>query len=384
MKITKLETIVVDLPNRYAYGYNGLQVPIGNYVILRIETDEGLVGLGEAPTLPDWGGEFARYYGEDTVTAVRMIEHYFAPVLIGEDPTNISALLNKLDVPVQGHMSAKSAVDLALHDLAGKAMGVPVYKLLGGKLRDKIDVCYSVGIADPQQQAEEAGAAAADGIKAMQVKMRGNPEIDLQVIAAVRKAVGDQVELYPDINQGYSTAKQAIMSINAMREYDISAVEQPVEGRRAMAKVTAAVDVPVWTDEGVWTPQDALEVIQQNCADAITIYYSKSGGLQRSLQVGHIAAAAGMPTNLNGALETGIGNAANLHLAAALHGNVRPSVIPVTTLEGREICKAGGVFYTDDIVTEPFEYNDGALTVPEGPGLGVELDMNKVERYRVS
>jgi len=358
-------------------------VPIGNYVILRIETDAGLVGLGEAPTLPDWGGEHGRYYGEDPHTAVRMLEHYFAPILIGQDPTNIAPLLHKLDVPVRGHMSAKSAVDLALHDLAGKALGVPVYKLLGGRMREAVDVCYSVGIAPPEEQAREAEIAAADGIRFMQVKVPGDPKTDREMIAAVRDAVGSDVEIYPDINQGYTTAKQAIQSINAMEEFGISAVEQPVEGRRAMAEVTAAVRVPVWADESAWTPQDALEVIQQACADAITIYYSKAGGLQRGLQVGHIAAAASMPINLNGALETGVGNAANLHLAAALQGEVLPSVIPVTTLEGRETCKAGGVFYTDDIITEPFPYSEGALAVPEGPGLGVELDMDKVDRYRV-
>ncbi|MCP4979883.1 MAG: mandelate racemase [Gammaproteobacteria bacterium] len=383
MKITRVESIVVDLPNRYAYGYNGLQVPIGNYVILRIETDSGLVGLGEAPTLPDWGGEFSRYYGEDPTTAVHMIEKYLTPLLIGEDPTNISALLQKLDVPVMGHNSAKSAIDLALHDLAGKAMNVPVYKLLGGKFRDWIDICYSVGIAEPEIHAEEARLAAEDGIRSMQVKVGLSPELDIQSMAAIREAVGPDVEIYPDANQAYKTPKLAIRTINAMKEYGITAVEQPVEGRRAMAHVTRELDIMVWTDEGVWTPQDALEVIQQGCADAISLYYSKSGGLQRTMQVGLIAAAAGFPTNLNGALETGIGNAANLHIAAALHGEVRPSVIPVTTLEGREVCKVGGVFYRDDIITEPFTYQNGSLRVPEGPGLGVELDMDKVERYRV-
>ncbi len=385
MKITRLETIVVDLPNRWeGYGWHGLQIPIGNYVILRIETDSGIVGLGEAPVLPDWSGEHGRYSGEDTVTAPHVIKTYFAPLLVGADPLNISTLLRQIDVPLKGHKFAKSAVDLALHDIAGKAMGVPVYQLLGGAMRDKAAICHSVGNASPEFEAEEAAGTAADGIKTMQIKVEGIPQEDCAIIKAIREEIADQVDIFPDINQGYSNPKQAISAIRAMEEFGICAVEQPVEGRRPMARVTAAVNVPVWTDEGVWSPYDAMEVVGQESADAISIYYSKSGGLQRAMEIGVIAAAAGMPVNLNGALETGVGNAGNLHLIAALRAEVLPSVIPVTTIKGKETCKVGGVFYTDDIITEPFPYENGCLAIPDKPGLGVELDPEKIERYRVA
>jgi muconate cycloisomerase len=161
-------------------------------------------------------------------------------------------------------------------------------------------------------------------------------------------------------------------------------VEQPVEGSEAMARVAHAVSVPIIADEGAWTVQDALAIVRHDAADAISIYYSKAGGLARAMQVGTIAAAAGLPVNVNGALETGIGNAANLHLAAALPGQVLPAVIPVTTLAGREQSRVGGVFYTDDIVTEPFTLQDGCLSVPHRPGLGVELSPEKISRYRVA
>ena len=249
MNITRVETIVVQLPNRWAYGWHGLQIPIGRYVLLRLETDTGLEGLGEAPTLPDWGGENSRYNGEDPDTAVHIIQKYFAPILIGSDPRDISSILARLDVPVRGHMCAKSAVDMALHDIAGKAAGVPVYQLLGGAMRRNIPICHSVGIASPGDAAREARMAAEDGIMAMQVKVEGDTETDRAVIAAIRQAVGDKVNIYPDINQGYRTPKQAIRSVRAMEPYGISAVEQPVEGRRLMTEVTAGVSVPVWTDE---------------------------------------------------------------------------------------------------------------------------------------
>ncbi len=384
MKITRVETFVVELPRRWAYSWHALQAQIGRYVILRLETDAGLTGLGEAPVLPDWGGEHARYYGEDPATAVHIVHRYLAPILMGADPLTIPELLERMDTPVRGHLNCKSAVDLALHDLAGKALGVPVYQLLGGALRRKIPICHSVGLAPPADAAREAAAAAADGIRTMQVKVDGEPSGDRAVIAACRKAVDAEVSLYPDINQGYRTPKQAIVAINSMIEFGISMVEQPVEGLEAMARVTEAVAVPVMADEGAWTPQDAVEIVRRRAADAISIYYSKSGGLRRALQVGLIAAAAGLPVNVNGALETGVGNAANLHLAAALEGTVLPAVIPVTTLKGREQARVGGVFYTDDIITDPFPFADGCLTVPDRPGLGVELDPEKVARYRVA
>ena len=384
MKITRVETIEVQLPNRWeGYGWNGLQIPIGNYLILRLETDTGLEGLGEAPTLPDWGGEHHRYYGEDPKIGAHVIEKYFKPILLGADPRNISSLLAAIDVPLRGHNCAKSAVDLALHDLAGKAAGVPVYQLLGGAMRTKAAVCHSVGIAAPEFAAEEAAGTARDGVKTMQIKVSGKPDEDLAIIRAIREKVGYEVDIFPDINQGYKNVKQAVRSIKAMQEFGICGVEQPLEGRRRMARVVSSVDVPVWTDEGVWTPYDAMEVVNQESADALSIYYTKAGGLQRAMEIGAIAAAAGMPVNLNGALETGVGNAGNLHLIAALRAEVCPSVIPVTTIAGREVCKIGGVFYNDDIVKDPFHYEDGYLHVPDRPGLGVELDMEKIERYRV-
>ncbi len=384
MKITRLETMVVELPRRWPYRWRTLRVGIGRYLILRVETDEGIVGLGEAPVIPDWGGEHGRYYGEDPVTAAHVIKEYLAPAVTGADPFAITDLLARMDVAVRGYPYCKAAVETAVYDIVGRALRTPVYQLLGGCLRRKIPVCHSVGLAPPEDAAREAAAAAADGITMLQVKVGGNPEADRAVIAAVRGAIGDGVRFYPDVNRGYRTPKEAIAAIEAMAELGICMVEQPVEGMEAMARVAEAVRVPVMADEGMWTPQDAIEIVRRRAADALSIYFTKAGGLHRSMQIGAIAAAAGLPVNVNGSIEMGVGNAANLHLAAALEGIVLPAVIAVTTLASREVVKVGGVFYTDDIITEPFPYEDGCLVVPDRPGLGVDLDTAKVARYRVA
>ena len=272
----------------------------------------------------------------------------------------------------------------ALLDILGKRAGVPVYQLLGGAARKRVELCHSVGIAAPADAAEEAAQVAADGIRWLQIKVPGDPAEDLRIVKAIRAAVGDDVNIFPDINRGYRNAKTAINSIKAMRDgAGIVAIEQPVEGIDTMARITQAVSVPVIVDEGCWSPQDASDIVRRGSADVLSIYFTKAGGMLRSMEIGAIGRGAGLPVNVNGSLEGGVGNAANLHLSAALEGEVLPGVISVNTLAGREQTKVGGVFYTDDIITEPFVYRDGYLEVPDRPGLGVELDEDKVKKYRL-
>ncbi len=384
MKITEIETITIQLPGRMDYSWRSLQVSIGHYVILKLTTDEGLVGLGEAPAILSWGGEHGRYFGEDPAIVSYLVNERLSPFLIGADPFEIRRLMAQMDIDVRGFPYTKAMIESAMLDLMGRKLGVPVYQLLGGAMRHEIPICHSVGIAPPKEAARLAAEVVADGISWLQVKVPGDPETDLAIIKAIRKEVGDAINIFPDINRGYRNIKPAINVINAMHgEANICAVEQPTEGIDAMAQITRAVDVPVIVDEGCWSPQDASEIVRRGSADIISIYFTKASGLYRSMQIGAIAQAAGLPVNVNGSLEGGVGNAANLHLSAALEGVVLPGVITINTLEGREQTKVGGVFYTDDVITEPFKYADGCLKVPTGPGLGVDLDPEKIERYRV-
>lgn len=385
MKIKAFKATVIQLPGRSSYTWRSLEVPIGRYVVLQVETDEGITGLGEAPAILSWGGEHQRYFGEDPEIVCHLVKDCVAPMLEGADPSDVKGALAQMDAAVRGFPYTKAMVESALLDITGKAFGVPVHRLLGGCARSEVTLCHSVGIAPPELAAEEARQVVEDGITWLQIKVPGEPKADLAIVKAVRAAVGDDVVVFPDINRGYPDAKTAIGAVRAMRdEADIFAVEQPVEGIHAMAKIVGAVDVPVIVDEGCWTPQDAIEIVRRDSADVLSIYFTKAGGLIRSMEIGAIGRAAGLATNVNGSLEGGVGNAANLHLAAALEGNVLPGVITVNTLAGREQTKVGGVFYTDDVIAEPFAYANGRLSVPDGPGLGVELDQEKMEKYRVA
>jgi muconate cycloisomerase len=200
----------------------------------------------------------------------------------------------------------------------------------------------------------------------------------------VREVVGDGVELLVDANQGYATPKIAINALRRIEEYRIRYAEQPVEGLEAMARVAAAVDIPIMADESAWNANDILDIARLGAADVVSIYTTKPGGLAPAKKAAAVAEAAGLPCNVNGSAETGVGNAANLHLAGSTLCISEACLIPITTLAGREQTKIAGVFYTDDLITEPFPYADGYLTVPDGPGLGIELDEEKVARYRVA
>ena len=218
MKITGFETIVIELPGRSSYTWRSLQVPIGRYVILKVTTDEGVTGLGEAPCILSWGGEHGKYFGEDPHIVCYLANECFAPMLAGEDPRAIKTLFTRMDQQVRGYPYTKAMIESALLDIVGKRAGVPVYQLLGGAARTKVELCHSVGVAPPKDAAEEAAQVVADGIRWLQIKVPGVPDEDLKIVKAIRAAVGDDVNFFPDINRGYLNAKTAINSIKAMRD----------------------------------------------------------------------------------------------------------------------------------------------------------------------
>jgi muconate cycloisomerase len=382
MKITKIETIAVRLPTRRVHQWASLTTPIGVYVIIKLITDEGYIGLGEAPVLKDWGGDHMKYYGETPKTTIHIIEDILGPALTGQDPCRIEALHSLMDKAIKGYPYCKAAIDMALHDVVGKGFKLPVYQLLGGCYRERVKVAHSIGLMEIRKAVEEALQVKGEGIKTVKLKGGRETKRDVDLVRRIRKALGPDIEITVDANQGYPTAKNAVQTIKAMEEYGILYMEQPVEGIDSMAEVTQRVNTPIMADESAWTPQDILEIIQKKAADIISLYTTKPGGLLKAKKVAAIAEAAGLQLNVNGSVEMGVGNAANLHLAACTGPATLACVIPVTTPKGKGKGRIAGIYYQDDIVTEPFKYDDGDLLVPSKPGLGVELDEDKIKRYR--
>jgi muconate cycloisomerase len=384
MKITTIEIIPIRLPTRRAHQWASLTTPIGVYVIIKLHTDEGLIGLGEAPVLKDWGGDYGKYFGETPQTTIHIINDVLAPALAGQDPRRFESIHALMDKAVKGYPYCKAAIDAAVYDVVGKALKVPAYQLLGGLFRERVPIAHSLGLMEIEKAVEEALQAKAEGVKTIKLKGGVDQKRDVELVQQMRGAMGPDINICVDANQGYSSAKTAVKIIKAMEEYNLLYVEQPVEGIDQMAEVARRVDTPIMADESAWTPQDVIEIAQKKAADVISIYTTKPGGMFKAKKVAAVAEAAGLKCNVNGSVETGVGNAANIHLAASTAVVTFDCVVPVSTPKGKGKSGIAGIYYQDDIIKEPFEFSNGDIAVPTRPGLGVELDEDKLRHYRIS
>ncbi|WP_281690369.1 mandelate racemase/muconate lactonizing enzyme family protein [Pseudonocardia thermophila] len=382
MKITGAEFYIVRLPKRREHTWaSNTKLTIGRHVLVRLLTDEGVDGWGEAPALPTWGGANGRYYGETAETVAHLGKDHLVPAIVGCDPQHIATIHARMDAVVKGNPYAKAAIDIACFDAAGKALGLPVWAMLGGKHREGVLIAHSLGLMPIEQCVEEAQAAVADGARTIKVKTGKDARRDIEVVAKLREVLGSDVQIRVDGNEGYTTPHEAITVTRAQEEYDILLCEQPVAGLKALARVAAGVNTPVMADESAWNALDIVELDAANAAACYSLYVTKPGGLYRARQQAEIAAALGMYSDIGGSIEMGIGNAANLHLGVAMPTAWLPSVCPMTTVAGIPGPSTACVYYTDDVVIQPFRFQDGMLLPPDGPGLGVEVDMDKVKAY---
>ena len=384
MKITQIETIPIRLPTRRVHQWASLTTPIGVYVIIKLHTDEGLIGFGEAPVLKDWGGDHGKYFGETPQTTIHIINDILAPALAGQDPCRFEALHALMDKAVKGYPYCKAAIDAALYDVVGKKFAMPAYQLLGGLVRERVPIAHSLGLMEIDKAVDEAMQAKAEGVKTIKLKGGVEQKRDIALVRRIREAIGPELNICVDANQGYPTAKAAVKVTNAMAEYNLLYMEQPVEGIEQMAEVARRVDTPIMADESAWTPQDVIEIIQKKAADMVSIYTTKPGGMFKAKNVAAVAEAAGLKCNVNGSVETGVGNAANLHLAASTGVVTYGCVVPVSTPKGKGKGGIAGIYYQDDIIVEPFAYSDGDIVVSPKPGLGIELDEDKLKHYRIA
>ena len=382
MKITDCELFIVGLPNRRHHTWaSKMTAAIGRHVLVRVDTDEGISGWGESPAGITWGGSQMRYYGESPETVRHIIEDHLREAIKGRDPRDIAILHSIMDKSVKGHPYAKAALDIACYDIAGRAANVPVYSLLGGQFRDRIEVAHSLGIMTVDQCIAEAEQAVEEGAKTIKCKTGLNVERDIELVKQLRTRFGDDLKIRVDGNEGYASVWEAIQVTRRQEEYGILLCEQPVMGARDMALVAERIESPMMADESAWNVDDIVELSETKAAACISLYVTKPGGLYRAKQMADFAENRGLYSDIGGSIEMGIGNAANLHLGAATKIAMLPSVTPTTKPEGTKGPAMAGNYYLDDIVTESFGYEDGCVLVPEGPGLGVEVDMDKIRKY---
>ena len=384
MKITSIQVRLVRLPTRRDHNWaSKMNSPIGQHAIVELCTDDGVTGWGEAPAGATWGGAAMRYYGETPLTVRHIIDDYLAPALAGCDPVQLGVIHDRMDKAVKGHPYAKAAIDMACYDAAGKALGVPVADLLGGRLRPGIEVTHSLGIMDLDRCYAEAEQAVAEGARTLKCKTGVDPERDVTLVRELRRLLGPEVKIRVDANEGYASVDEAIRTTRRQEEFDLLLCEQPVAGAANMARVARRIDSPVMADESAWTVHDILELDRLDAAACFSCYVTKPGGLFRARQQAEVAAQLGMLCDIGGSIETGIGNAANLALGVSMPNATLPSVCPVSQPADCGGPAIAGVYYTDDLITEPFRFSEGVVMAPEGPGLGIEVDREKLDRYAV-
>jgi muconate cycloisomerase len=381
--IASAELRRVSLPTRREHKWTGLTEPIGGYVLVKIVDQHGLTGWGEAPVLKDWGGEFGRYFGETPGTTISVTSQYLAPAIRGCIPGEIAELHERMSRAIKGFPYAKAALELAAYDLAGKQCGLPVHRLLGGALRRRIPVTHSIGLIGFADAEREAAQATREGIRTIKIKVGVEPDRDVEMVRRVRKAAGPGIALCVDANQGYRTVGEAVRAFRRMEPSDLIYFEQPVEGIERLAEVARAIDVPVMADESAWNAHDVIQIVEKRAAQIVSIYTTKPGGLYRAMEVAAVARAAGIICNVNGSVETGVGNLANLQLAAAAAPVVLSCVIPVSTPAQAQSGNVAGIYYNDDLIAEPMRFVDGAIDLPSGVGMGIPVDEAKIRHYTV-
>ncbi len=356
MQIQKVEVIPFAVPIRgFADAYTGFST--SNAVLVKIYAEDNTIGYGEACA---WEPEF---YGETVESISSTIEKYIAPKIVGQDLFNLNRILAIVDSNLARATCVKEGIDLALHDLVGKALNVPVYTLLGGCFRDEIPIASEIGIDTHQAMAEKALDVVQLGIKVIKIKGSSDMGQDVKRIKAVREAVGDDIELRLDPNAAWTT----IGTIKVMGEVEscnLQLLEQPVPGwdLKGMAHIRSEIGIPLMADESIWTPQDVIKIAEYGAADMINIKIAKSGGLVLAKKIEAVAESLGLPCIVGTEIEPGFSLIAKLHLASSMKVHPLASEFTELTLLKKNILK------------HEIRIKDGCVKVPSGPGLGVELD----------
>lgn len=367
MKITGLELFDIAIPFARPYRLSKVYGTLKNAraVIVKLHTDEGILGLGEADPMNP-------FTEETTATVTAVLRDIVAPHLLGADPTRISRIEHRLDQVLHGNLLARGAVNMALYDILGKVHGMPAFTFLGGKQHDRLPLLGPIGSGSPPEDADAIEALFAQGYRTVMIKMGALPvaeEIERMQAAAGR--FGNRIRFIVDANQGWQF-KEALGFIEGVGQFAPDMIEQPVSRMDidGMKKLRDRSPCLLSADESLVTVDDAAGLIRNEAADAFSIKVSKNGGLSKSLMIAKTAEAFGIRCLMNSMLEFGITQAASLQLGCTLNnlldfGHAYMSVLRMS----------------DDITDFGKNISDAVVTVPEAPGLGVKVDDDKLQTY---
>ena len=366
-KIDQIETVVVDVPTIRGHVLSMATMRSQTAVLVRIRFSDGSTGIGEGTTI---GG--LTYCVESPESIQSAIATYIAPALKGKGADDVNTSIQLMDKLVRGNRIAKAAVEIALWDGLGKRLGVPVSQLFGGQVYARMPVAWTLasGSSDTDiAEALEMIETRRHNIYKLKIGKRSVRD-DVAHVAAIKRAVGDAGSVRVDINQAWSL-HDARWGLKGLQDAGCELVEQPVQGRyvEAQRELTAKYEIAVMADEVLNGPEDALEIAANAAADVFAVKVAQSGGIKRASEVVAIGQAAGLGLYAGTMLETGLGTAAALQLFCTVE----------KLSWGTELF--GPLLLTDDILAEPINYNDFCVEVPQGVGIGVALDDDKVAYF---
>jgi L-alanine-DL-glutamate epimerase-like enolase superfamily enzyme len=365
MRIVALEPILVEVPLRApVHGVHGI-VTRQRSVLVRVTTDDGIEGWGDVDPTPGYSAVSA----EDVYAGIARL----APALGGADPLNLRRALAVMGAVMDAPLEAKAAVEMALFDLKGRAVGLPIHSLLGGALANEVPLNAWIGTVKPADAARGAIEWLQRGFTTAKIKVAGATDEGVARVRAVREAVGNRLALRVDFNESLELGEAAAF-IRRFEPYDLTLVEQPVpRGEIAgLAQIRQAIRIPLMADESVTDPASLIEIIRRQAVDVVKVKVMKQGGLLRTREMIECAAAAG--------LRVVIGHGFGLSLSTLAEAAV--AATSAVVLPG---CEAvGPLKMAADVVREPVRLETGVIRLTDAPGLGAEVDRDAVKRYRIT
>jgi muconate cycloisomerase len=362
--IQKIETFPLLAEFSKPFSFSGITRSASRNIIIKINTSEGIYGIGESCPVPGMSGE-------TDVSIVKVIKEYFEPILIGSDPMNINALTKRIEKAIFGNIIAKAGINIALYDLVGKIMNVSISNLLGGSYREYVDINGSVGIGTTKEMINTAiGQIEECGVQYLKLYCgKDDVDKDIKKIKEISKEIHGKAELFIDVNQQWKT-KEAIYAIRSLESEKLLFIEQPTPkcDIKGMADVCRSVNTPIAADEAVFSTNDVFMLAESRAADIITIYASKPGGIKKAVEAIMLSEAIGLDCFIGSYLELGVGTAAATHLSSLIPNLKYPCYL------------YGPKKYKIDILKEPLEIQEGKIKVPNGPGLGVDLDEELIKK----
>lgn len=364
--IRSIQTLLVPIPTIREHKLACTVMREQLMVLVHIQTNDGYEGWGEATTI---GG---LSYAEESPHSIKTnIDTYFTPLLIKERPTSTAQAMHLLNKNINGNRFAKCAIETALLDIEGKRLGVPISELLGGRVRDQLEVAWTLASGNTDTdiiEAKQVIEAKRHRIFKLKIGSRSIAK-DVEHVIAIKQALPD-CRITVDLNQAW-TELDAMKGIKLLQDGGVDLIEQPISMRNpaGLKRLKQHFDVAIMADEIVQDPQNAFYLAADHCADVFAVKINQAGGLKNACLIGQMAHLAGIELYGGTMLEGPIGTAASAHVFSTY-----PSINFDTEL-------FGPLLLTDDILAKPLDYNNFGLTVPTGPGLGIEVNADKVYDY---